>query len=50
MSKPTVLDKAIQAIDAKIAGLKLAREEILAQRDKADLAVAKRRPLKTISQ
>ena len=50
MSKrETQLDKVINAINAKIAGLELAREELLAQRHAADLAAAKRPALKTIN-
>jgi hypothetical protein len=50
MSKrETLLDKAITAIEAKLVALELAREELLAQRHAADLAVAKRPPLKRVS-
>ena len=49
-TRETQLDKVIKAIDAKIAGLELARAELLAQRHAADLAAAKRPPLKTVSQ
>jgi hypothetical protein len=49
MSKrPTLLDKAIKAIDDKIAALELARAELLEQRHADDLV---RRPstLKTVA-
>jgi len=50
MSKrPTLLDKAIKALDDKITALALAREELLAQRDKADLAAAHPPRLKTVT-
>jgi hypothetical protein len=50
MSKrETLLDKAITAIEAKLVALELAREELLAQRHAADLAVAKRLPLKRVN-
>lgn len=50
MSKrPTFLDKAIKGLDDKIAALALARDELLAQRNAADLAAAKRPTLKTVS-
>jgi hypothetical protein len=52
MSKrKTQLDKAIESVEAKLVGLEYAREELLAQRHAADLAVAKRppAPLKTVS-
>jgi hypothetical protein len=41
MKRETMLDKAIRAIDEKIAALALAREELLTQRNKADLAAAR---------
>lgn len=50
MSKrETLLDKAIAAIEAKLVALELAREELLAQRHAADLAVAKRPSLKPVA-
>jgi hypothetical protein len=50
MSKrETLLDKAIKAIDDKITALALAREELLNQRNKADLAAARPPTLKTVS-
>jgi hypothetical protein len=47
--RPTLLDKAIKAIDEKIAALTLAREELLAQRHGADLAAARPPTLKTVA-
>lgn len=47
--RPTLLDKAIKAIDDKITALALAREELLAQRNAADLAAARPPKLKTVS-
>jgi hypothetical protein len=50
MSKrETQLDKVLKAIDAKIAGLELARAELLAQRHAADLAAAQPPKLKTVA-
>jgi hypothetical protein len=51
MSKrETLLDKTIKAIDLKIQALELVRKELLAQRNAADLAVAKRpSALKTVN-
>jgi hypothetical protein len=48
-NRKTLLDKAIEAIEAKLVALELAREELLAQRHAADLAVATRPPLKRVS-
>jgi hypothetical protein len=43
------LDKTIKAIDLKIAALELARKELLAQRNAADLAAARPPKLKTVN-
>jgi hypothetical protein len=48
-TRPTLLDKAIKALDDKITALALAREELVNHRSAADLAVAKRPSLKTVS-
>ena len=51
MSKrETQLDKTIKALDDEIRVLELARKKLAAQRDKADLAAAKRPTLKTVNQ
>jgi hypothetical protein len=47
--RPTGLDKAIKAIDEKIAALTLAREELLAQRYATDLEAARPPKLKTVA-
>lgn len=50
MSKrETLLDKTITALEDEIRVLTLAREKLLAQRHAADLAVAKRPPLKSVA-
>lgn len=50
MSKrETLLDKTIKAIDDKIAGLKFARDEFIALRNKADLEAARPPKLKTVA-
>jgi hypothetical protein len=50
MSKrETLLDKTIKAIDLKIAALELARKELLAQRNAADLAAARPPKLKSVN-
>jgi hypothetical protein len=48
-TRPTLIDKAIKAIDEKITALALAREELVTQRTAGDLAAAKRPTLKTVS-
>ena len=50
MSKrETLLDKAITALEDEIRVLTLAREKLLAQRNKADLAIAHAPKLKTVA-
>ncbi len=49
-TRPNLIDKAIKAIDDKIAALELARAELLAQRHAGDLAAARPpRKLKTVT-
>lgn len=50
MSKrATLIEKAIKSIDDEITGLAIAREALIKQRDKADLAAARPPQLKTVS-
>jgi hypothetical protein len=50
MSKrPTHLDRAIKDLDDQITVLAHAREALIKQRDKADLAAARPPQLKTVS-
>jgi hypothetical protein len=47
--RPSALDKAIKDFDDEIAALTLAREKLLAQRNKADLEAARPPKLKTVA-
>jgi hypothetical protein len=47
--RETLLDKTITALEDEIRVLMLAREKLLAQRNKADLAAARPPALKTVS-
>jgi hypothetical protein len=46
--RSTLFDKAIQAIDDQITGLKGARDVLIKLRDKADLEAARPPKLKTV--
>lgn len=50
MSKrQTLIDKAIKELDDQFAAIRLAREALIKQRDKADLAAARPPKLKTVA-